>query len=386
MFKRSSIVTQTLLIAVAIWIWQVGRPEWKHFNLAKSNIQTTILTPGYYFAGDANKTCEVITRPDPSRISHCEDGVHIAHKKLLITCDPGRIDWSPIMGIMTNPNKNGAFWIYDYGSEDSLQPVQLVGFPSGRTSILLPAYVFTANLDVKASVVDIFTMSNKAPYKAFYKRTFSHPLIHAPNSLLPISPTQLYISVDHRFTVRMPKWIAKLSLLENILPDGRGWSSHKTERNLSSRRPWHAPIRFYDRDPGTNKLRFREKIPVPFLPDNLRYDSEGNIVVGGHPNIGQMWEVVYGVRPYSPSWIGRISRRKPLLDGMTVLAPDDQAAPFVKASDRIPRHPKYEFKTLYYSDGSQYSCSSTGILDGEELVAMSLLGQASCTVSKPGLR
>jgi arylesterase / paraoxonase len=123
--------------------------------------------------------------------------------------------------------------------------VQLVGFPSGRTFHPLglnvlpetstePAYVFTANLDAKASVVDIFTMSDKAPYKAFYKRTLSHPLIHAPNSLLPISPTQLYISVDHRFTVRMPKWIAKLSLLENvfqapfawiayveILPDGR---------------------------------------------------------------------------------------------------------------------------------------------------------------------
>jgi hypothetical protein len=118
----------------------------------------------------------------------------------------------------------------------------------------------------------------------------THPLIHAPNSLLPISPMQLYISVDHQFTVCMLKWIMKLSLLENlfqapfawiayveILPNGRveyrktenfinfpngedksysdtpwvmmtynllmtqAWSSPKTEKNSLSRHPWHVP-------------------------------------------------------------------------------------------------------------------------------------------------
>jgi hypothetical protein len=82
-----------------------------------------------------------------------------------------------------------------------------------------------------------------------------------------------------------------------------------------------------------NKLRFHEKIPLPFLPDNLQSNSEGNIIVGGHPNIGQMWEVIYGMHPYSPSWIGQISHQKPLLNGTAVLEPDNQAAPFIKASD-----------------------------------------------------
>jgi arylesterase / paraoxonase len=138
---------------------------------------------------------------------------------------------------MADPSQNGAFWIYDYGNEDSLQPVELVGFPAGRTfhplgldvlpaTVSEPVYVFTANLDAKASVVDIFTVSDKVPYKAFYKRTLSHPFIHAPNSIVAISPTQLYISVDHRFTPRMPKWTAKLALLENAFQAPFGWIAY----------------------------------------------------------------------------------------------------------------------------------------------------------------
>jgi hypothetical protein len=132
-------------------------------------------------------------------------------------------------------------------------------------------------------------------------------------------------------------------------------------------------LSFYNRDPATNKLTFREKMSVPFPPDNLRHGANGDILIAGSPHIPQMFEFAYGKRPYSPSWVATVSRRKPVPKG-TILPPDDQKAPFIKTSDLVPQHPKYEFTSLYYSDGSQYACSSTAILDGEELIGMSLLG------------
>ena len=138
---------------------------------------------------------------------------------------------------MGDASHNGAFWIYEYENDNSLVPVELVGFPADRTFHPLgidvypatdkePAIAFVANLDVKASVVDVFSVSTKAPYKAYYKRTLSHPTIHAPNSIIAISATQLYVSVDHRFTERMPKWIAKLSMLETFLQAPLGWVAY----------------------------------------------------------------------------------------------------------------------------------------------------------------
>ena len=56
--------------------------------LAASNLQTEIATPKWYYAGDANKTCEVL---EPEVLQRCEDGVFLSPKKILITCDPGRL-------------------------------------------------------------------------------------------------------------------------------------------------------------------------------------------------------------------------------------------------------------------------------------------------------
>ena len=138
---------------------------------------------------------------------------------------------------MNDPGYNGDFWVYEYENDRSLLPVQLVDFPANRSfhplgvdvlpaTTTRPAYAFVANLDIKASVVDIFTVSDKAPYKAYYQRTLSHPTIHAPNSIIAISPTQIYVSVDHRFTERMPKWIARLSALETFLQAPLGWVAY----------------------------------------------------------------------------------------------------------------------------------------------------------------
>ncbi|KAF9502953.1 hypothetical protein BS47DRAFT_1310448 [Hydnum rufescens UP504] len=313
---------------------------------------------------------------------------------------------------MTNSSINGTLWIYDYGNDNSLQPVELVGFPTTRTFHPLgldvvpatasePAYAFVVNLETNTGAVEVFTISDKAPYKAFYTRTLEHPLTHAPNALVAISSTQLYVSIDHRFTARMPKWKGILSLVEDvlqaplawvtyieILPDGtvnyskaanfinfaNGVFLSRDGKEFAVVSSARAILSFYDRDPATSKLAFREKIALPHPPDNLHPDSDGNIVVSGSANLLQLMEFASGTRTNSPSWITRITRRKPYPKG-TVLPPDDMAAPFDKTSDRIPQNPKYEFTTMYYGDGTQFPSTSAAIIDGQELIGMTLLGR-----------
>lgn len=90
MSKLTSVYTQIILVGVALWTWTTGIPTAKQFLLAAGNLQTNIETHGYYFAGDANQTCSVITSPDPAKITRCEDGAFLSSKKVLVACDPGR--------------------------------------------------------------------------------------------------------------------------------------------------------------------------------------------------------------------------------------------------------------------------------------------------------
>jgi hypothetical protein len=131
-------------------------------------------------------------------------------------------------------------------------------------------------------------------------------------------------------------------------------------------------LMFYDRNPKTNKITYRESVPVPFPPDNLRYDSTGALLLASNPYIPQLLEVAHGARNYSPSWIAALKKRAA---GKAGAAPADDLKPtFVKSSDRIPQHPKYKIETLYYSGGSQFASSSTCLRDGDEIFATTLLG------------
>ena len=315
-------------------------------------------------------------------------------------------------GVRIDPKPQGALRIIDYSNGDyKSKDVEIVGMPEGKgfhplgveiwpANGTTPATVFVANLDVPASVVEVFTLSSSAPYVAKYVRTVQHPNLHSPNSIVATSATSFYASNDHRWSVRMHPWLAKLTFLENFLQFPTAWVAHiellpndevkyTTAANYINFANGVAIsadgkefvvassitsiIMFYDRDPSTNKLTYREFVPAPFAPDNLRYDANGDLIFAGNPHIPQLFEVAYGVRAYSPSWIAALRKRKPSSDGAE-LPPDDLKAPFVKSSDRVPQHPKYEIETLYYGDGSQFISSATGLRDGTELFATTLLG------------
>lgn len=65
-------------------------------------------------------------------------------------------------------------------------------------------------------------------------------------------------------------------------------------------------VRVYDREPGSETLRFRRDVEVPFGPDNLDVGPEGDVWVAGHPKLLTYTRYAAGALPLAPSMVLRI--------------------------------------------------------------------------------
>ena len=133
-------------------------------------------------------------------------------------------------------------------------------------------------------------------------------------------------------------------------------------------------ILFYARDVGTQALSLRARVPTPFAPDNIMFDSRGSLIVAGHPHFQSLVAVAANhTDARAPSWVVSITPTPaPPGAGANTGAEWgqdkngvwDMGVP-VPASRKVPRVPGYELRTLYQSDGSEFSSSSTGLRDAE---------------------
>jgi len=262
------------------------------------------------------------------------------------------------------------------------------------------------------STIEQFRLSWHEPDRAKWVRTISGPELVAPNALALTSPTSFYLTHDHRFTRRLPGVLGKtLPITESILALPLAWATHVnvTDTVDTTKAPSHnlhpdlttttkmhtetvAPhipfpngvaispdgtrvaiasttlgeILFYARDIATQALSLCARVPTPFAPDNLMYDSRGSLIVAGHPYFQALIAVATnrtGAR--APSWVLSItpSGAAGAGAGAEVDAWDVDAP--VPASRKVPRVPGYEMRTLYQSDGSEFSSSSTGLRDSK---------------------
>jgi arylesterase/paraoxonase len=141
---------------------------------------------------------------------------------------------------------------------------------------------------------------------ATHLKTIIHPQIHSPNSLAVINEHSLYITNDHFFLSRYHPWLAKIetfmapsignvihfdlstntaTILDRIaFANGVVLMDHKTLAVASSTKLqvyiYHAP----NSESQTPKLYPKHTISVPFLPDNLSVDSNGKLLIAGHPH------------------------------------------------------------------------------------------------------
>jgi arylesterase/paraoxonase len=200
---------------------------------------------------------------------------------------------------------------YKYAEgKDKPQPMRIDGFGDDRVKQLHPlgiAYraesrtLYVVNHSKTGSTVEVFTVSEDAT-TLIYLSTIKHPLLPTPNSVLPISTDEIYITNDH-------KWVKKdqplLAEFESVAayPGGSviymNFATNETRKvaelpfangitQLSGNRIAVASttlpaVYIYAVDPKSHALTLLRKLRTQFWPDNLSTDSNGKLLIAGNP-------------------------------------------------------------------------------------------------------
>ncbi|HVN83261.1 MAG TPA: SMP-30/gluconolactonase/LRE family protein [Candidatus Binatia bacterium] len=190
-----------------------------------------------------------------------------------------------------------------------------------------------------------------------HRTTLADPLLVSPNDLLAVTPTQVYVTNDHRYRSGVMRTIedygrrpwanvvmwdgtsfrevaAGISLANgiNVSPDQQTVYVASTIGKL---------VQVYDRDARSGSLRRRGEIPMDSGVDNIEVDADGSLWIGSHPQIFSLVRYMGGRAPYAPSQI------------LHVVPSRDGAA-------RIDE--------VYLNLGEQISAASVGAVRGKRLL------------------
>ncbi|KAI0303837.1 hypothetical protein B0F90DRAFT_1334880 [Multifurca ochricompacta] len=401
---------------------------WRNGQTARTILIPTPDFPhGYYAEASHSEHCTSVKDTPSNGMRYCEDaafwervdsGGTIIGKVLLLSCDPNRKAWNTVMGPLSDPTPRGALWFYDIQDiEARPRQVTLEGYPEGHDFHPLGfdiypsqpnqphSNLFVVNHARNSSTIEQFVMSWDTPDRAQWVRTLSGPELVAPNALALTSQTSFYLTHDHRFTRRLPGVLGKtLPIIESTLALPLGWATHvtipttstqsesqsATHITIASRIPFAngiaispdgaqvaiasttlCEVLFYSRDINTQALSLHGRVPTPFAPDNIIFDSSGSLIVAGHPHFQALVAVAANrTAARAPSWVVSIT---PTLIGAEAGVNQGQKedssrwdldAP-VPASRKVRGVLGYELRTLYQSDGSAFSAASTALRDAE---------------------
>jgi len=112
---------------------------------------------------------------------------------------------------------------------------------------------------------------------------------------------------------------------------------------------------------GGVSLKYKTAVKMPFSADNVDYTHDGRLMVAGHPYFPGITKLSKGKADKAPSWVVEITNRT--LTGVTK-GEDDKQSPY-PITKRAPSHPNYSVQTVFVSDGSVFSSSTTGLWDPE---------------------
>jgi hypothetical protein len=205
------------------------------------------------------------------------------------------------------------------------------------------------------------------------------------NSVAALSHNEFYLSIDHWFKRSgfIPwRWFAPqletalmlplgfveyvqfgrnginfvISVLGIPFPNGLSLSPDKSKLAVSSTSA--GKVRVYDVE-RNGDLTYKTAIPVPFLPDNLHYQEDGSLLVSGHQHFPSITRLSRKKQSVSPSWVVSISDRNSN-------ATDDRTSnvPY-SAYKRVGVHKDYTMETIYQSNGTGWSASTTALWTGK---------------------
>ena len=210
---------------------------------------------------------------------------------------------------------NGSLWIYDYSTPDlldskALRPLELTNFPvpvdlhplgmeyDETTSTL---YVINHSRH-SGSVIEIFQVSIPQG-TAKHVKTFKHPLIQTPNSIYSLGEGKLLVTNDHYMRAAVSPLRSKIETFTN-LPGGSivytdihnpkdtkrlarlGFANGITmidSTTVAVASSSKAAFFLYTWNPTDRSLTLQKYIRVPASVDNLSADSNGKLLLAGHP-------------------------------------------------------------------------------------------------------
>ncbi|KAG8925451.1 hypothetical protein FRC02_009648 [Tulasnella sp. 418] len=283
-----------------------------------------------------------------------------------------------------------------------------------------PSRLFVINHGRFNSTIEVFELPSperlkeeiaSSSIRAIYITTLTSPTFVAPNALAVISPTSFYLTNDHRFSRRLPwpigaiipimesvlqlplGWVDRIDLTEDLrsltvtrvasgIPFANGIAISPNGKHVAVASSSKIAIYYYERDPETNTLEFKTSVPTPACPDNLSYGDDGVLFGAGHPSFLALILVAKGnVHALSPSWAWAVIPQE-LQSSQGAFDKADSEAP-ISAYSMAPIVETHTMKSVYQSDGSVYSSSSTIVVDQKAkkffLVGLYADGILQCT-------
>lgn len=361
-------------------------------------------------------------------LQFCEDATAWGAERVVLSCDPNRLQWNTVMGPLKESSGRGALWVVEPstageegGSSSLAQEVELVNFPTGADFHplgieILSDTLFVINHQRTVSTIEIFLLSSSSAspptVTATHQRTLHHPsFTGAPNSLALLSPTSFYLSHDHLFTRRHRSLLGTtLNLFETLasLPLGRvdlvtfsptseevqvktaapripfanGLALSHSGTTLAVASTSRRAVLLYSRNTTTNALSYRERIRLPFLVDNLSTAPSSFFFEGEEDEGGGDRFIAAGHPLYLPLLLASRSRHPGLEEqqagSWVVLLSYSPLASFAPSSSGLPSpspapQPQFgwTYNTLFeslggarYNEGEGFGMSTTGVGGG----------------------
>jgi len=182
--------------------------------------------------------------------------------------------------------------------------------------------VMAVNHTPKGSTIEVFTLLGDS---LVHKKTLTDSAMISPNDIVLLDKNRFYFTNDHRYTEGIGLFFEEYggrSISNVVYFDGENYTevadgiAYANGINFDAKRnllfvasPRGFLINVYSKN-DDGSLDFIEDIPCGFGVDNIEIDTQGNLWIGGHPNLLHFKSYAQGKKETSPSEIIKITYKR----------------------------------------------------------------------------